>query len=413
MEVFVARQPIFTDKKEIFAYELLHRNNLQNKFPEINGETATADVIINSFLNIGIEQLANGKPCFINFTQKLLQLRLPTYFNPREIVVEILETVELNEEILNICKELKTIGYQIALDDFILNRNNPYSYHFLQIADFVKIDFRITDHDSRLITENIARKYNIKLLAEKIETFEEYATAVNIGYEYFQGYYFSKPAILSTRDIPEYFKSYYELIYLLSKDEPDLNYITKIFEQNLSLSFKLLKLINSAAFLPFKKINSIRQAIVLLGFNEIRKWIFVLSVRENLENKCEFTREITNISLVRAKMCEHIAFLLHKPAEAPAYFLTGMFSLIDVLLEINMNNIVNILPLQEDICDALQGTANPIKDALDLSISIETGNWEKVDYWCKKINIEPNMIFSYYKESRDWTRRFLDHEGKK
>lgn len=407
MEVFVARQPIFTEKKEIFAYELLHRDNLENRYPEMNGDEATADVIINSFLNIGIDQLSNGKPCFINFTEKLLNLRLPTYFQPHEIVIEILETVELNQGILDVCHELKGMGYQIALDDFVINKNNPYSYLLLRLADIVKIDFRVKDKESRLITERMALNHNIKLLAEKIENSKEFESAVKIGYQYFQGYYFSKPAILSTRDIPEYFHSYNELIYQLSIREPDLDYITEIFERDLSLSYKLLKLINSPAFRPIVKISSIRQAIVLLGFNEIRKWIFLLSMRENSVNKNDVTRELTNISLTRAKMSERIALHINNRKEAPAYFLTGMFSLIDVLLETDMDTVLGFLPLQENICDALKGNTNPLKDALDLCIAIESGNWAEADQWCKKLNIDRLMAYSYYHESLIWSYQIM------
>ena len=130
MEVFVARQPIFTKKKEIFAYELLYRNNQENKCTEINGDKATTDVIINSFLNIGIEELSDGKLCFVNFTENLINSKLPTYFQPNEIVVEILESVKLNQNLLDICIELKNMGYQIALDDFVLNKENPFHIYF-------------------------------------------------------------------------------------------------------------------------------------------------------------------------------------------------------------------------------------------------------------------------------------------
>ena len=408
MEVFVARQPIFTKKKEIFAYELLYRNNQENKCDEINGDIATTDVIINSFLNIGIEELSNGKLCFVNFTENLLNLKLPTYFQPNEIVVEILESVGLSQNLLDICKELKNMGYKIALDDFVLNKENPYSYSFIQLADIIKVDFRESSEEMRREVEELSSKYKFKLLAEKIETLEEFETAVRNGYEYFQGYFFSKPVILTTLDVPEYFQNYFVIINHLSADEPNLDYITELIEQDLSLSYKLLKLINSPAFRPVSKIKSIRQAIVYLGLKELKKWLYILSIRGTMTKKSEWTKEILNNSLTRAKMCELIALEKNKRLEASSFFLTGMFSLMDTLLSINMDEILNLMPLGEDICEALRGNSNQMKNALDLSISIEKGEWEEVNFWCKKLLIEDEIALRCYIEALKWSINLIN-----
>ena len=162
-------------------------------FPNINGDQATAEVIINGFLNIGIEELSYGKPCFINFTENLLQLRLPTYFQPQDIVVEVLESVIPSKEIIGICKELKQLGYKIALDDFIYNDQNPHFFEYLKFADIIKVDILDTTPEIRNKIEIMARSLNIKLLAEKVETRGEYEALKKRGYDYFQGYFFSKP----------------------------------------------------------------------------------------------------------------------------------------------------------------------------------------------------------------------------
>jgi c-di-GMP-related signal transduction protein len=262
MKVFVGRQPIFNAKEDIFAYELLYRNNEVNMFPNIDGDQATADVIINSFLNIGIEELTNGKPCFINFTENLLQLKLPTYFKPTEIVVEILGNVLPSTEIIEICKELKQFGYQIALDDFIYNDENPYLYECLKYVDIIKVDILHTTPEIRNKIEMVARYFpNIKLLAEKVETREEYKDLKGKGYDYFQGYFFSKPVIVSAHDVPIYFHSYIDLIRSLSMTEPNVDVLAELIERDLSLSYKLLKLINSPAFLPRKKFTPLNKPL--------------------------------------------------------------------------------------------------------------------------------------------------------
>ncbi len=217
MEVFVARQPIFNAVGDVIAYELLYRNSEVNSFPKMNGDQATTDVIINSFMNIGIEEITNGKPCFINFTENLLLMGLPTYFPPEVIVVEILETVELSEKLVHICKELKQQGYKIALDDFIFNNNNPYFYTLLNYTDIIKVDIQNTPPKMLSEIEEIANVYEIQLLAEKVETSEEFEVyREKRVYHCFQGYFFSKPIIVSTHDMPLYFSSYIEILNQLA-----------------------------------------------------------------------------------------------------------------------------------------------------------------------------------------------------
>jgi EAL and modified HD-GYP domain-containing signal transduction protein len=408
MDVFVARQPIFTKAKEIFAYELLYRNNLDNRFPEINGDAATTDVIINSFINIGMDELSNGKVCFINFTENLLKLRLPTYLNPNEIVVELLETIELTQEILDICLELKSKGFQIALDDFVLKKDNPYYFPLLELADIVKVDFRDTLPHMRKIIERLSLKYDYTLLAEKIETIEEFESAVKSGYEYFQGYFFSKPVILSTHDVPEYFQNYFPIINHLSHSEPDLDLITRLIEQDLSLTYKLLKLSNSPAYGSISKINSIRQAIVRLGLNELKRWLYILSLRGTTPRKNEWSRELFNNSLIRAKVCELISLRKSNRKESSAYFLTGLFSLMDALLGMEMEKILQLIPLQDDICEALLGKANQMKNTLDLITSIERGAWEDVSLWCKKLQIQDDIALDCYHKAFIWAKNLMN-----
>lgn len=411
MEVFVARQPIFNANEEVFGYELLYRRNMEtNAFPDVDGDQATTELIINSFLNIGIDKLANGKPCFINFTEKLLKLRLPAYFRPREIVVEILESVEPSAEIVEICRELKDLGYQIALDDFVFNENNTYSYELMKYADFVKVDFLLSSMEMREKIELISKTLNLKLVAEKVETREEFEEAKKRGYHYFQGYFFAKPSILSTRDVPAYFHSYYEMIQNFATTEPSIDRITELIERDISLSYKLLKLINSPAFRPRQKINSIRQAVMMLGLIELEKWIYVLAVRESTIERRNISQETIQISLTRAKMCEEIAKMFGKKPPSPSYFMTGMFSIMDSILSMPMKMILNELPLEEDICDALNGNKNNLKDVLDLVLAVETAQWTVISEKCKDLSIDEKDLFKLYAEALNWSNELVLEE---
>ncbi|MCC3648080.1 HDOD domain-containing protein [Cytobacillus oceanisediminis] len=411
MEVFVARQPIFNSKEEVFAYELLYRNNQVNAFPAIDEDQATAEVIINSFLNIGIDQLSEGKPCFINFTEKLLKLRVPAYFRPREIVVEILETVKPSAELVRICKDLKELGYQIALDDYVINETNPFARQLLKYADIIKVDFLNTPKEMREKIELLVSQLRIKTVAEKVETREEYEEAKSKGYDYFQGYFFEKPVIMSTHDVPAYFQSYYEMIQNLSKEEPSLDRIAELIERDISLSYKLLRLINSPAYRPKQKINSIRQAIVLLGLIELEKWIYVLAVRENIVHHSQMAEETIRLSMRRAKMCEEIGRLQIGKSVSSSYFMTGMFSLMDSLLNIPMKQILDELPLQDDICEALRGENNHLKVILDLAVAVEKAQWSRISEMCEKLNVDEKTIFKIYSEALAWSSQLLKPQG--
>ncbi|MED4056660.1 EAL domain-containing protein [Niallia taxi] len=406
MEVFVARQPLFNRMEEVYGYELLYRNNEVNMFPNIDGDHATADVIINSFLNIGIEKLSDGKPCFINFTENLLDLGLPTYFQPRDIVIEILETVEPSRKIIDICKELKSLGYRVALDDYIFDNSNPYAYELLLASDIIKVDFMNTNEEERLEIEALAKQLGKEMVAEKLETREEYEKARNSGYHYFQGYFFSKPAIMSTHDVPAYIHTYYGISKHIRSTDPDIDMITNLIEQDISLSYKLLKLINTLGFGLKHKVTSIRQAIVLIGLMELQKWLYVLAVRERDWNN-GISYEVMSNCLIRARMCESVANLIPDKTNTSGHFLTGMFSLMDTILNLDMQDILTQVPLDGAIMDALSGKNNTQRDVLDLVLAVEKADWVLISKGCRKLNIEEKELFKVYAESLNWAKNLM------
>lgn len=410
MEVFVARQPIFDRNLETVAYELLYRNNDINIFPNIDGDQATADVIINSYLNIGLDSLSAGKPCFINFTENLLKLKVPTYFSPREIVVEILESVTPSHEVVRVCQELRDLGYKIALDDFVFNEVNPYCRELMKLSDYVKVDFMNTTEEERGSIEVLSNLLGYRLLAEKVETEDHYEEARRKGYHFFQGYFFSKPKIIATHDVPTYFHSYYSIIQSLEMTEPSIDRISQLIEQDLSLSYKLLKLINSPAYRPKHKIHSIRQAIVLLGLLEIKRWIYVLAVREQVGKRRQLENEVITLCLTRAKMCELLAETHHRSSLKSSYFLTGMFSLMETILSMPIDRILKDLPLNDDICSALKGSSNDLKNILDLVIYIEKADWTRIETIMTELKLNKRDVMESYHQSCKWTEELLNHE---
>lgn len=401
MEVFVARQPIFNLKEEVIAYELLYRGSNENAFSDIDGDQATAEVIVNSFLNIGLDDLSEGKRCFLNFTESLLKSKVPTFLNPRSIVVEILENVEINEGLILTCKELKELGYTIALDDFFIQEQSHYFPELIKYIDIIKVDFLQTTREFQKEVVRKYRPYHIRLLAEKVETREEFLFARQTGYSYFQGYFFSHPYIISSYDVPVYLKTYYHILAELSKIEPNIDVIAVSIENDISLSYKLLKLINSPAFRRVNKIESIKQAIVLLGLNELKKWMYVLSLKSIKDPEDPNMEEVIKLSLIRGKLCELIAIHIGKAHSAP-YMLTGMFSLIDTLMHKNINDVLKDLPLSDEIQDALLGRKNDLNKVLLWSIQIERYEWNKID-----LSIPIEVINQYYIRAIEWSSKLM------
>lgn len=408
MEVFVARQPIFNQQEEIVAYEILYRNSNENSSRQTDGDQATTEVIVNSFLNIGINDLSMGKQSFINFTEYLLQLKVPTYFPPMSIVVEILETVRPTKEVIDICKELKSLGYTIALDDFFLSEDSSNMFTLLQYVDIIKIDFRTTNRKERSEIISLLKPFNITFLAEKVETREEFYEAIEDGYVYYQGYFFSKPVILQSYDIPSFYSSYFQILNEIELPEPDINRISSIIEKDLSLSLKLLKLINSPLFGRRNEISSINQAIVLIGLMELKKWIYVLAIRGMKDNLDESsaTREVVHLSLTRAKMGELIG-KKHSTMNSSKLFLVGMFSLIDTLLHIPMENILHELPLADDIKVALLGGNNEFSSVLQLIKNTERQTYNNDGYIETAYSLNESELFEIYCGSVKWADHFM------
>jgi c-di-GMP-related signal transduction protein len=412
MDIYVARQPIFNMNEETVAYELLYRSSKANSYQHTNGDQATTDVLVNSFMNIGIKEISNGKPCFINFTEKLLKLGVPTQFNPGTIVVEILETVEITDEILGICKELNALGYKIALDDFFITKWNDQTIQMLDYVHIIKMDFRATNRNERRIMLRFIKTKNssIDFLAEKVETLEEYEEAKADGFVYFQGFYFSKPVILNSYDIPGYYHSYFQIINEIENPEPDIEKIKDVIERDLSLSYKLLKLINNPLLRPRKEVSSIKQAIVLLGLTEIKKWIYVLMIRGVDTGGSEGTKEkeIIHFSLIRGKLGELVGTKMGGEALASKYFLLGMFSLMDTLLHIPMADLLEDLPLSSDIKEALSGQDNEAASMLQFLTAVEHSFHHEKAIDANPTDLDQEELFRLYAEASDWGTKVLN-----
>ncbi|WAA11086.1 EAL and HDOD domain-containing protein [Fervidibacillus albus] len=409
MEIYIARQPIYDRNRSVYGYELLYRNGKRHNEAIQNGDKQTIDVLVNSFYRFDIEKLTNHKFVFINFTKNLLLENVPLHFPPHQLVIEILENIPITEDILHVCKKFKEKGYRIALDDFTFDNAHMHLEEILPLIDIIKIDFPYTSSSDRRKMMNIKQRYPIQMVAEKIETEAEFKQAYNEGFDLFQGFFFHKPMIFSKREIPTGFYSRIKLMDEIKKPEPDINRITTIIENDLSLSYNILKMINKH-FIRKNKIKSIGQAIVLLGLKEIQRWIFIISLQESIGEKDEVTKELLHTSLLRAKFNEFFAKDVLHVKDFGEYFLTGMFSMIDTILHIPMANVVTELPLQDSITAALLGEENKHRRVLNIVKAIERADWETVTHSIEQFGIEEVELFSIYLKAMKWAQAFLEED---
>ncbi|BED89837.1 diguanylate cyclase [Pseudoalteromonas sp. MM1] len=396
MYFYAARQPILDREKELVGYELLFRDGVDNVFPDIDGDEATTKLIEGSQFNFGLEDLTGNKPAYINFTLETLLKGYPTMLGKETVVVEILETVQPGKRLLAIVKDLKEKGYTLALDDYI---HQPVWRHFYPFIDILKIDFLTTDESTiKTIINDIKAYPHIKLLAEKVETYEAYNLALELGFEYFQGFFFSKPEMVQSKALPPSEMALAELLYETSSVEMDLKKITDVFERDVNLSYKLLRYSNSAAFARRAEINTIKQALIVLGANEIKKLLSLLFAAQVSADK---PVELIRLSLTRARFGELLAISHGQFKDTGMAFLTGMMSLMDAILDESMESVMQKLPLSTEIKAALLNDEGLLAKYLNLVKYYEHAEWEAANNIAKELNLGGEVADAYH-ESLAW-----------
>lgn len=365
-DVFIGRHGIYDRKMQIYAYELLFRGSETNAATFQDGDRATTQVMLNTFLEIGLESIVGEHHAFINLTRAFLVGEYPLPFPPHKAGLEVLENIAVNEELVKgVCK-LSERGYRIALDDFVFNESlRP----LVALADMIKID--ILSMDRGAVEEHVKklRRGNLKLLAEKVETKEDFEFCKKLGFDYFQGYFFCMPNIIKGRHIPDNRLAILHLLGRLMDPETETRELEQIISKDVSLSYKLLRYVNCAQFAFRKKITSIQQAITYLGFQIIRSWAMLLAMA-SVDDK---PHELTVIAMVRAKMCELLAAAMNHP-NREGFFTVGLFSVMDAMMDVPMEQVLESLPLSEEIVAALLRFEGVQGEALRCAIAFEHGN---------------------------------------
>ena len=397
MNIYIARQPIFDRNNAIFGYELLFRQNSNNYFVEMDDDVATAELIYNAFLGFGIDNITDGAMAFINFSKGLVERDFLELLPKSRIVVEILERDKASQSTFDACEKFKMMGYVLAVDDYVLDENNQ---PLLDLVDIVKVEFPAVSLEKQAVLINQYQN-KVRFLAEKIETRDEYASAVDLGYELFQGYFFSKPAMLKTRDIGLINTNLLRVVEELNLPEPSYRNISEIIQMDLGLSYKLLQLVNSAYIAPRYQIKSIQQALNFLGTREMYQWISLMMLKDFQSSE---NAEIVKQSLIRGKLMSLLCNETRHYETASEYFFTGIFSLIEILLNRSLADILNGLPLTDQVKQALLGDQNDLRRMLDYVISFEKGEWNQLNGHPITATISADRFMNLYVDALKWAK---------
>jgi len=378
---------------------LLFRSGLDNVFNHPDPTEATIKVIANSFLLLEIESLTGGKKAFINVTRDVLLKEYMTLLPKESFAVEILETVEPDAAVVAACQKLKAAGYTLALDDFSVE---AMATPLAQMADIIKVDFLATDHEERQALKHWFAPRGIRLLAEKVETREAVQEAMENGYSYFQGYFFSKPAIFSGKEVPAFKFHLLQILAEINRAELDFKQIAEIIKHEMSLTYKLLRYLNSPFFGLRQQVTSLLHALVLLGEREVKKLISLIAVTGMGKDKPD---ELVVLSIIRAKFCESLASRVGLAQRSQDLFLMGMFSLIDANIDQPLVDILRSMPLADDVKAALLGEDNLLWRVYNYTLSYEKGNWQALSAQGPQLGISEADTPPLYLEAVDWAHK--------
>ncbi len=392
-EVFIGRQPIFDRNLQVYAYELLFRSGDRTQAGVVDGDQATSQVIINAFMEIGLNQIVGSHRAFLNFTRDFLMSDAPLPLPKDRVVLEVLEDVRIDTALVDAVRSLRKQGFTIALDDFVFAEEwRP----LVEIAEIIKIDVMALDRDEIRAHVDLLRGFDVTLLAEKIESVEDLDYLQSLGFDFFQGYFLSKPTIVKGRRIPANHLATLQLLARLNDPEVNVGALDKLISRDINLSYKLLRYINSAFFALPRKVESIRQAVVYLGLREIKTWASLLAM-SGIQDK---PYELFNLSLIRAKMCELLAQATEQP-NTETFFTVGLFSILDALMDLPMDAILDALPLSEPVSNALTRQEGRLGEALRCAIAYERWDWDKICY----SSLDADTLQAIYFESLAWTMR--------
>lgn len=413
MEIFIARQPIFDLKQRVMGYELLYREDKDDRVATGNSDSMmSSQVIVDAVLGIGLANLAQGRTAFINFNKEMLIESAGDVLDPEKVVIELLETVPPDEEVVAACRDLVARGFRIAMDDFVFSEE---CLPLLELAHIVKLDALAYSMEELRQTVDQLRPYGKILLAEKVENSAVHAECVEMGFTLFQGFHYFRPETLTKKDLSTQSVAVIRLLNLLKDINATDRVILEAFRSDPSLSYKLLRMVNSAA-LGGRGIESLSHALRLLGRDPLYRWLSLLLV-SGRSGDTEAQREMMKSALLRGRMCEmagdELRGAVHRDLPtSETLFLVGLFSRLDTLLSMTMEDVLSQISLSQDVVDALverTGKAGVILTAVE---AYETADWGDAEEHFRSIGADPSIMPDIYLDAVAWAgNRMNIHDG--
>ena len=400
MTPLFARQAIYDKYSNVIAYELLFRHSDDNYAQVIDGDHATSSVLLNSFGNQSIHEIIGNKKVFINFTESLLAT--PPPLPADRLVIEVLEDVKASDKVLESLNKLKSDGFDIALDDFFINKETK---KMISKASIIKIDV-LALSDAKLIKYvEYLKPLNIKLLAEKVEDHEMMQKCIDLGFDWFQGYYLCKPEVVKGVKISEAKHTVLRLLGVLNNASSTFDEIVDIIATDSKLSYKILSIVNSSSVGTVKAIESLKQAVAMLGIENIKHWANIIL----LASTDDKPKELCSISLTRAKFCEKLGEQFEGKELAESCFTTGLLSNLDAFVDRSKAELIKQLNLSTPIADALLHLNGLQGVILEIALHYERGQWDKID-WKKmeSVKLDDNSVNMLYAESLSWATETLN-----
>jgi len=397
---YVARQPIFDRDERVFGYELLFRDGLENAF---HGDTDEASrATLDRSLLMGLDVLCDGRRAFVNCTRDTLIKGLVTLLPSTTTVVEILESVSADPDVIAACRNLKEAGYMIALDDYV--SNDPREA-LAEMADIIKVEMQLTTEVQRDAMIQRLGPLRCLMLAEKIETHAEFVRARDQGFVYFQGYFFRRPEMINTHDMPANRMNYLRMLQEVSRPELAIKELENLIKAEASVCYRLLRYLNSAMFGFHSEIHSVRHALSILGERDVRRWVRLVAAVGAGQEK---TSDLVLSALVRGRFGElltpHVA---HGESDL---FLMGLLSLIDAMMEMPMEEVLDKIPLDHETKAVLLGQPSRLRPVYQLMLAHESGEWGAAADLSQRLHLHTEDVAGLYWQAQEWARQVSNGE---
>jgi len=398
--MFIARQPIFDKNLDVYGYELLFRLDIDSNFFGGASSTAATASVIGELFESGIDCIVEDRHAFVNFDEDFILSDGLELISPNILVIEMLENIKINSNLIERLNDLKSKGYKIALDDFIEDYND---YPLIPLADIIKFDLIATPLETIKSEIYQAISQNKILLAEKIETNEEFLKSKEMGFHLFQGYFFSKPSIASKSTTHATSKiQYIRLIEELKKEDCSYENLAMIIEKDVNLAYRLMRIVSIRSEDNFT--YSIKNALIYMGMKEIEKWINILMIQDLGKSK---PIELIKTSLIRTKFAESIALQCELKVIKSESAMMGLFSTLDAILDQDISEALGDISIPNIITEALIHHRGILFPVYELFMAYEKGDWIKTEEVLKKIDINKYVLSEQYLAAIDWANEIL------